>query len=562
MAHVTLYNYSDSHHEVTIPLAKGITAEIEQITAGTVRDSFGNDWTINKEASDAHTYLALQCMTGYSTSQMVTALSSIGITVSGVGSADIISAYSGYTSFTYDFGGSSTGTNYPIYKIGKESHENDDTYFLRLYRNAGLSNGTSVIYADGDDKLLAPMGFDIGIPSIGNICYGLIALQNYGSHCGVIIYMDEHVNGSTLAPYDLDPGEKGFRPTGDHTKNNAGGGNKSGQGVGYETDELEQPGEPDETKASVAGTGFVNVYDVTSANLANFGKCLYSSTILTGLANLFINPMDGVVSLNIFPYVPHVGSSTAIKLINWSCTTMDLGVNASGFPLTKQFRTVDFGTLSIAEMWESFLDYDASSFALYLPFIGTVDIPVGEVMNGSVNVQYTIDFFTGGCVANVLCTKTATLSSGQSVTQFSQHSYQGNCAIQVPLTAVSYGNLVGSMINAVASGMKSGLAGAGMSLASDLASGGFKPTVETKGAITANGGFCAVTYPYITVTRPVTAEPESYQEVIGYPSYIDTKLATCQGLCVCDNINLSGLSGATESEINRIKQICKEGLYI
>ena len=148
------------------------------------------------------------------------------------------------------------------------------------------------------------------------------------------------------------------------------------------------------------------------------------------------------------------------------------------------------------------------------------------------------------------------------VKQYSQHSYQGNCAVQVPITSVSYGNLVGSLINAASAGLKGGVAGAVMSMTGDAVSGGFKPTVQTKGTISANAGFCAILYPYITVTRPITAEPENFQEVMGYPSYVDATLASCQGLCVCDNINLAGLAGATESEIERIKQLCKEGIYI
>jgi len=360
-------------------------------------------------------------------------------------------------------------------------------------------------------------------------------------------------------------GDKGFKPISDITKHPRGGGKKSGQRPNYETDVLTQPDEPNEDVASIGGSGFIQCYDITRANLNNVGKALYGETLLTFLSNLLINPLDFIIGLNIFPYTPHIGSSVPVKLGRWECSidaANGLGINANGALLTKQFRQIDFGTLTVAEMFESYLDYEASSFSLYLPFIGEVDLPVSEVMGGSINVKYTIDYFTGQCVANVLCTKNIALSKTQTAHQYSQHSYQGNCAVQIPVSHVSYGNLVGSLINAASTGLKGGTVGAAMSLAGDLAGGGFKPTVQTKGTISANAGFCAILYPYITVTRPITAEPESFQEVIGYPSYMDGKLATCQGLCICDDINLSGLSGATDSEINRIKQMCKEGIYI
>ena len=93
-------------------------------------------------------------------------------------------------------------------------------------------------------------------------------------------------------------------------------------------------------------------------------------------------------------------------------------------------------------------------------------------------------------------------------------------------------------------------------------SGGFRPSVTSKGNIVANSGFCSVLYPYIRITRPITAEPESYQEVLGYPSYINTTLGECEGLCVCEDIDIEGIVGATENELSRIKSLCSEGVYI
>ena len=184
-------------------------------------------------------------------------------------------------------------------------------------------------------------------------------------------------------------------------------------------------------------------------------------------------------------------------------------------------------------------------------------------MGGSVNVQYTVDFLTGMCVANIKCTKTVSVSDGGApFTQESQHAFMGNCSVQVPLTSVSYGNITGSLAQSASAGLSSGLAGVAGSLAMSAINGGFKPTVETKGTIGANAGFCSVLYPYIVITRPITAEPDSYQEVMGYPSYIESTLGACEDLCICDNIDLSGITGATESEMNRIKQLCKEGVYV
>ena len=363
----------------------------------------------------------------------------------------------------------------------------------------------------------------------------------------------ELYNNSTIS---LDPGDKGFEPAGNKGHRPTGGGTDSGWKPVYPGDNLTQPGAPDESVASAAGSGFLTAYKITSNNLRLLGKALFGG-LLTKLSNIFVDPLDSIVSLQVFPCEPTVGASEYIKLFNYSCVRDVLGVDTSAPPLTKQFKVFNFGTLSVAEMWNSFLDYDATSFELYLPFIGSVDIPVGEVMNGSINVQYTVDFFTGMCVANVLCTKTLTLSDGSSISQQCQHSYMGNCSVQIPLHRESYASFVGALANAAASGLR-----APVSLVQSALSGAFKPNIETKGTISANAGYCSILYPYITITRPVTAMPASYQEVVGFPCYVADKLGECQDLCVCDNIDLSGLAGATDSEMDRIRQMCKDGVYV
>lgn len=362
-------------------------------------------------------------------------------------------------------------------------------------------------------------------------------------------------------------GNEGFKPIGDIARYTIGGGDISGELPGYTTDELELPGAPDESVASAVKSGMINVYQITDTNLAALGRALFGTEgingLITKLENSFLNPLDAIISLQVFPCTPDVGSSEYIKLFDWSAYVDKLGTTTSGNRLTNQFKTYNFGSLSVAEMWQSYLDYDSTAFELYLPFIGSVDIPISEVVNGSVEVEYTVDFLTGMCVANVLCTKNVPLSSGRSVPQYTEHSFMGNCSVQIPLNNVSYGNIIGSVMQAASSGLRTGNAGVAVaSLVESGLSGGLQPSVKTKGTVVANAGFCSCLYPYISVTRPITAEPSSFQEVNGYPSYIEGSLSMYKGLCVCDNIILSNLAGATDSEINRIKQICSEGIYV
>ena len=430
--------------------------------------------------------------------------------------------------------------------------------------------------------------YGIGISTRGrsSYCVSLIAFDNGDDDfnmgfftyycwndarlCEACIYIDRNYlasDGDLVV--DRDPGSKGFKPTAARTtkaRPGIGGRGTSGsKNPAYAGDHVEQPGAPDESAASAVKSGFLNCYKMTQSELNKVCTCLYSDTLLDAIKQLMVNPLDFIVSMMIFPCSPDVGASEAIKFGKWSCVATGvigaLGTDMSGARLSNQFKVFDFGTVTVPENWGNFLDYSQTSIELYLPFIGSVQLDPSECMGGTVNVQYTVDFFTGQCVANVYCHKYITLPSGMPIDRAEgQHSYQGNCAVQIPLSAVNYGSMIGSLINACTGSITNPTQP--FSVLTDAAGGGFRPSVTSKGNVVANSGFCAVLYPYIRLLRPITAEPDSYQEVMGFPSYINTTLGECEDLCVCDGIDLKGISGATESELNRIRQLCSEGVYV
>ena len=464
----------------------------------------------------------------------------------------------------------SSSETYP--EIGARYYTYDSWRKRSYYSFSKTNRNYFTVYADtGVDDPRSVIGFAGAVLSTANYTSGYLGGIQIEKNVVIggtsSVRIEMYFESDTYYPDIVEPipGVKGFRPTADYTSKNVPG--TGGRGTAnkprpeYATDVITQPGEPNEEYASAIGLGLLTLYDVTEANLQELAKCLYSGTLLSAIMNLTINPLDAIVSLNIFPYTPKIGESIPIKLLNHVCLATDLGVNASGFPLTHQFRTVDFGTVQIPENWGNFLDYSETRIELYLPFIGSVDLAVGECMNGSVNVQYTIDYLTGMCVANVLCTKNVKLPNGLYVPNTAQHSYQGNCAIQIPLSQVGYSNMVGNLINACTTGLANPMAG-GIKVLSDTFTGGMAPTVSTKGSIVGNAGYCSVLYPYIRITRPITAESESYQTVIGYPSHINTALNQCEDLCICDSIDLHSVTGATDSEIERIRQMCLEGVHV
>lgn len=398
----------------------------------------------------------------------------------------------------------------------------------------------------------------------------LVYIEGYNKTDKIVIGLDTTITPETFTEPDYDPGQKGFIPTGAYTTKNipgvGGRGETNKKDPDYAAASITQPGAPNESVASAIGTGFINAYKIDKANLQTLGECLWGTTLEGFLSGLFVNPLDFIVSLCVFPCSPEIGASTPVKLGRWECSldpNKGLLFESSGQLLTSEFKVVPFGSIDIPENWGNFLDYSQTEIELYLPFIGTVEIDTSECMGGSIDVQYTIDFFTGMCVANVLCSRpNYRLPNGKALSYVhAQHSYQGNCAIQIPLSRADYGAMIGSLINSCTQAITNPVSGMA-NLAGDLMNGNLRPNISSKGNIVANSGYCSVLYPYVRITRPITAEPESFQEVMGYPSYINTTLGQCQDLCICEDIDLKGIAGATEQELNKIRQLCKDGVYV
>ena len=107
----------------------------------------------------------------------------------------------------------------------------------------------------------------------GNVGWGF-----FYSPSGATLYNNSNIS--------LDPGDKGFVPAGNKGHRPTGGGIDSGWKPVYPTDELEQPGAPDESVASAVRTGFLNIYQLNEANLVKLGKCLFDG-LLAKLNNIF-----------------------------------------------------------------------------------------------------------------------------------------------------------------------------------------------------------------------------------------------------------------------------------
>lgn len=365
---------------------------------------------------------------------------------------------------------------------------------------------------------------------------------------------------------------------------------------------------------SSANTGFTRIYNPTLSQVQALARYLWTDesviqTIWNHIKQYFENPMEAIIGFNLVPVpVPDGGTQ------NFALMYIDTGVSMT--VAANQFVDVDCGMLEITPYYGSALDYSPyTKISCFLPFIGTVQLNVDEVMNTTLQVKYRVDICSGSCVAKILV-------NGNVLYQ-----YSGHCAINIPISAADFSSYVTASISvaklaigaAVGGGMGALMAGGDnpvqqtnqvvtttqvtntarnpntgrqittgtqttvqtVERPNDQSStqGSYaglvpenitntvgqimssKPHVEHSGSFSGNTGYLGVRRPYVIIQRPNMCMPSQYQAFNGFPSMITLSLGECKGFTKVQQVQLTGFY-ATNPEQAEILQLLKSGVIL
>ncbi|MBP3886623.1 MAG: glycine zipper family protein [Cellulosilyticum sp.] len=296
-----------------------------------------------------------------------------------------------------------------------------------------------------------------------------------------------------------------------------------------------------------SSNGLFTVYNPTQEQLNQFGGYLWGEDIVGILQSIFQNPMQAIISLHVLYATPETGEEIPIRLGYMSST-----VNAK--EVTKQYINIDCGTVNVPEYYGNVLDYAPYTKAhIYLPFIGIREINVNEIMGGQVNVNYKVDVLTGAVYASISVFHNA-------ISQV-LYTFEGNCAVQLPLTGGDVSRLLSGMITGMAVGAKGGMAGAVIGTATGaFASGGL--SVSKTNSIGANAGAMGIKKPYIIITHSQAYQANNYNKQYGYPANASVQLSSCKGYTRVKDVHVENISVATQEEKNMIETLLKQGVVI
>lgn len=327
------------------------------------------------------------------------------------------------------------------------------------------------------------------------------------------------------------------------------GDSEEGGGDGDFTDETEDIDFPVEPTLSAADTKFITLYNPSKAQLDNLASYMWSTGFdLDTFKKLFADPMQCILGLSIVPVNVPSGGTRAVTVGNIS-TGISMTV------ASKQYVTVDCGSVNVKKYWGAYLDYDPYTKAeIYLPYIGIHAIAVDDIMGKSVHVLYRVDILSGACTAFVKC--------GGSVL----YQFTGACASSIPVTGNDWTNVInGALTIAGSIGTMVATGGATAPMAvgaiASTCTNSLKPNVEKSGSMGGTGGLMGGQKPYLILTRPVQAKPKNQNKYLGYPSFITSKVKNLKGFTIFESIRLSNIP-ATEQEIEELSNLLESGVIL
>ena len=316
---------------------------------------------------------------------------------------------------------------------------------------------------------------------------------------------------------------------------------------------------PSDPPFGITSAGFIKVYKPSTGGLTGFGEVLFpTSHTPTDLIDAVATLEDVIMNQNLINYVIdcHVIPVSPVYTTSEEITVggRDTGIYAPR--VTSDYVNVSCGSLSLAEYYGGFQDYQCTVSKLFLPFIGFVDVIPEFWQAGTISVDYKFNIIDGSFMAFVRSVSSKSTLNGSVIA-----SYSGNACMHLPLTGLNYATMVNGLINAGAAAAGGGGAaavfGSALSALNIVAKGA---DVQQSNGYNATASILGVRTPYLQIERLKPAWSTKYRHDKGLPSNIATSLNNISGFTVIEDIDLTGLP-FTQTEIEELRGLLKDGVY-
>lgn len=310
----------------------------------------------------------------------------------------------------------------------------------------------------------------------------------------------------------------------------------------------------DEDEISSFPSNLVATYKVTDGALNDIGRFLWADSLFDDIKLLNNSPLENIISCIKMP-CNIGGSNETIQIGNIELVTTGVRVNHT---MTKSYKH----SFTVPSFYKgSFISYEPySSFSLYLPLVGLIDLPATDTFGYKLTVEYAFDVVVGSFGVWVYTDK----GGGKTLL----YSSTGVCSINIPLIASNNAQVQSSLIANLATGVSSAATG---SVPGTLYSVGNMITTQHHTTVFGSpssmiGALNPYNIFYIQKT-PIPDIPSNYGHTKGFMCKKNYKISVLRGYTKCANVDVSGIiyrktgNGPLKEELDEIKSILESGWY-
>lgn len=293
------------------------------------------------------------------------------------------------------------------------------------------------------------------------------------------------------------------------------------------------------------------------------------------VSELFGDKISPIVSLKLYPFdfyehdSAHLADVGALN-IGGVQSEIDAPILAAGY------NTIfDGGNITLSGYFGNFLDFTNCAYALYVPYVGIIELSPSDVVNREISLKYILDFGSGSATAiiysNGVLIKTLPAMVGIDIPILYSNANEIKIAntIENLNLATSVFSSIGGGVAAAASGDIGGAIGGVLGGGISFGVQKYKNSLNDQIKTSAVGGFgisTSLSMPqeaFFIVTRQRAGIPADYGKIAGYPTAYSGVLNDFvgAGFVSVRAENVNGIS-ATENEITEIQTLLANGIFI
>ena len=311
---------------------------------------------------------------------------------------------------------------------------------------------------------------------------------------------------------------------------------------------------------------FNTLYALTDTEINSLSDELWSADenklnqILKGLLLMGENPLNCIVSLQLFPFdITSQAGTTSQGSITLGATQM----NTTGTKVKNLNSVIDIGSVKLRRHFNNFFDYEPYSTAfIYVPYCGTIQLSLNDVIGKTVSVKLLIDYISGVCTAVVFADGIPVIYKNGCISQ--QIAITGTDTATMSSNAISSSlGLLTNTTNLIAGGkdVSSVINNSANLLSSSFDYSARRTIYQTQGANTSQINMCEPQKAYIVLNLPKFDIADEYSAFHGFRCDFYDSVKNLSGYVETDRPNLTGLS-ATEEEKQMLSEIMTGGFYV